>query len=137
VRSQQGHQGNQSRRGRPVEPGGGRAFLLAAAGVAVSPMLLPWGAVGLALEIAAIVLGAQTLHRARLRGATAPFALPAVIGAVLAALFLTVALAFVAVFHAEYADYQSCSHRAITGSAVEECRTAFEHAVRARIGLLD
>jgi hypothetical protein len=99
-------------------------------------MLFPWGAVGLAIEAAAVILALRTLRRARSRGATAPFALAAAIGAGLALFFFVVALSFVAIFHAEYSDYESCARRAITGSAAEDCRADFERAVRARMGLL-
>jgi hypothetical protein len=124
-----------TRAGRPTERGGGRALLLAAAGILLSPVLLPWGVLGLAVEVAAVVLAVRTLRRAHARGAAAPFALTAAIGGAVAALLFVLALTFVAVFHAEYSDYQSCARRAITGSAAEDCRTEFEHAVRVRVGL--
>lgn len=121
--------------GGPIEPGGARAFLLVVAGLLVAGALLPWGVLGLVLEIAAVFLGVRTLRRARASGRPAPGALAAVIGGTAATLLLVGLLGFVAVFYDEYSDYQRCFGRALTESAKDECRATFEDAIRARLGL--
>ena len=118
-----------------VEPGGGRALLLAAAGILLSSALLPWGVLGLALEVAAIVIGVRTLRRAKVSGRPAPGAFAAVIAAGAAVTFFVLALAFVGYFYEEYDAYQTCVGRAITDSASDACRAEFERSVRERVGL--
>jgi len=118
-----------------VEPGGGRALLLAACGVLLSSVLVPWGLVGIVLEVAAIVIGVRTLRRARAAGRPAPGARAAVAVGSFAVAFFTVALAFVGFFYDEYQDYRTCLDRAITDSAQDECRSQFDDSVRDRLGL--
>ena len=119
----------------PIEPGGGRAILLVAAGLLIATALFPWGVVGLVMEIAAVVLGVRTLRRGRAHGRRAPGALAAVIAGSVAALLLVVSLGFVAIFYDEYSAYQTCLTRAITQTAKTECLTTFETDVRERLGL--
>ena len=118
-----------------VEPGGGRALLLAAAGILLSSALLPWGVLGLALEVAAIVIGVRTLRRAKVADRPAPGAFAAVVAAGVAVTFFVLALAFVGYFYEEYDAYRTCVGRAITDSAGDACRVEFERSVRERIGL--
>jgi hypothetical protein len=99
-------QQEQRRRGQ-TEPGGGRALVLALAGIVLSSALLPWGVLGLALEVAAIVIAVRTLRRAKAAGRAAPGA------------------------H----TYRTCLDRAITSSANHECREQFDRSVRERLGL--
>jgi len=96
--------------------------------------LLPWGPLGLALEIAAVYLGVRTLRRGRASGRPAPGALAAVVAGGMAVLFFVVALTFVGFFYDEYSDYERCVGRAITDSASQDCQTEFERAVRERLG---
>ncbi|MGZ4470151.1 MAG: hypothetical protein ACXVXB_16825 [Nocardioidaceae bacterium] len=124
------------RRGRargPVEPGGGRALLLAGAGILLASAMLPWGVLGLALEVAAIVVGVRALRRARARGGIAPGAVAGVIGASVAVVFFTVALSAVAIFSKEYDAYRDCADRAITTSAKTECLADLRHSLRDRL----
>ena len=120
---------------RQVEPGGGRALVLALAGILLSSALWPWGVVGLGLEIAAIVIGVRTLRRAKAAKRIAPGALAAVVAGALAVAFFALALAFVGFFYDEYNAYRTCVDRAITGTANDACRAEFEQSVRERIGL--
>ncbi len=118
-----------------VEPGGGRALVLAVAGIALSSALLPWGIIGVALEIAAIVIAVRTLRRAKAAGRVAPGAHAAVVAAGIALAFFVVALAFVGVFYDEWDTYRTCLDRAITDTANDACREQFDRSVRERIGL--
>ena len=127
-------QQEQRQRGQ-TEPGGGRALLLAVSGIVLSSALLPWGVLGLALEIAAIVIAVRTLRRAKAAGRTAPGAHAAVVAAGIALAFFVVALAFVGFFYDEWQTYRTCLDRAITASANHECREQFDRSVRERVGL--
>ena len=118
-----------------TEPGGGRALLLAVAGIVLSSALLPWGVLGLALEVAAIVIAVRTLRRAKAAGRTAPGAHAAVVAAGIALAFFVVALAFVGFFYDEWRTYRTCLDRAITASANDACRDQFDRSVRERVGL--
>jgi hypothetical protein len=118
-----------------AEPGGGRALLLGAAGLLMAPTLLPWGVLGLALEVAAVVLGVRTLRRALANGRVAPGARAAVVLGGVAAFLLVVLLGFLVAFYQEYEDYRACYDRAITISAQTRCRVTFEDALRERLGL--
>lgn len=118
-----------------VEPGGGRALLLGAAGLVLALTLLPWGALGLVFEVAAVVLGVRTLRRARASGRAAPGARAAVVLGGLASLLLLLLLGFLAAFYQEYQDFRACDDRAITISAQDQCRVDFEDALRARLGV--
>jgi hypothetical protein len=120
---------------REREPGGGRALLLALAGIVLSSVLLPWGVLGLALEIAAIVIAVRALRRAKAAGRVAPGAHAAIVAAGMALAFFVVALAFVGIFHEEWHAYRACVDRAITSSADEACRSQFDRSVRDRIGI--
>ena len=120
---------------RQTEPGGGRALLLALAGIVLSSVLLPWGVLGLALEVAAIVVAVRALRRAKAAGRVAPGARAAVVAAGMALTFFAVALAFVGIFYDEWQAYRTCLDRAITGSAGDACRAQFERSVRGRLGL--
>jgi len=133
-RSEQRTRNGTTRRG--TEPGGGRAVLLAVTGILLSSELLPWGLLGLGLEIAAIVIGVRTRRRARVSGRVAPGALAAVITGSIAVAFFVLALTFVGIFYEEYDTYRDCLSRAITGTANDACRAAFERTVRERLGLL-
>src|SRR5215210_1627877 len=82
-----GTAGRDLQSGRGAEPGGGRALLLALTGIVLSWSLLPWGPLGLALEIAAVYLGVRTLRRGRASGRPAPGALAAVVAGGMAVLF--------------------------------------------------
>src|SRR4028119_678531 len=94
------------RRNRPTEPGGVRACLLVVVGLLMASALLPWGLLGLALELAAVVLAVRILRRARASGRRAPGALAALIGGSIGSLLLITLLGLVAVFYEEYSDYQ-------------------------------
>ena len=131
---QRGRDGT-NRTKRETEPGGGRAVLLVVAGILLSSALLPWGVLGLGLEIAAIVIGVRTLRRAKVSGRAAPGAFAAVVGGSLAVTFFVLALAFVGYFYDEYDAYRSCVDRAITSTASDACRTQFDRSVRDRMGL--
>ena len=109
--------------------------MLALAGILLSSALLPWGVLGLGLEIAAIVIGVRTIRRAKASKRVAPGALAAVVAGSLAVAFFVLALAFVGYFYDEYETYRTCVDRAITGTANDACRTEFERSVRERIGL--
>jgi hypothetical protein len=122
-------------RRREAEPGGGRALLLAIAGIVLSSALLPWGVLGLALEVAAIVIAARTLRRAKAAGRAAPGAHAAVVAASIALAFFVVALAFVGFFYDEWHTYRTCLDRAITSTASDACREQFDRSVRERLGL--
>ena len=119
---------------RQTEPGGGRALVLAVAGIVLSSALLPWGVLGLALEVAAIVIAVRTLRRAKAAGRTAPGAHAAVVAAGIALAFFVVALAFVGIFYDEWHTYRTCLDRAITSSANDDCREQFDRSVRERLG---
>ncbi len=121
--------------GSAREPGGGRALALGAAGLLVALTLLPWGAIGLAMEVAAIVLGVRTLRRARANDRSAPGARAAVVLGAVATFVLVPLLGFLAAFSSEFGDYRTCIDRAITISAQSQCRTEFEDAVRVRLGI--
>ncbi len=118
------------------EPGGARALVLVFAGLAAASMLLPFGVVGLAFEIAAIVVGVRALRRARAAGRRAPGALAAVVAGSAATLVLLGMLAFVALFYEEYRAYETCLGRALTEAAKGECRDTFEREIgpRLRVG---
>ena len=118
-----------------IEPGGGRALVLAIAGILLSSALLPWGVLGLALEVAAIVIAVRTLRRAKAAGRPAPGAHAAMVAAGIALAFFVVALAFVGIFYDEWDTYRTCLGRAITDSASDACREEFDRSVRDRIGL--
>ena len=118
-----------------VEPGGGRALLLAIAGIVLSSALLPWGVLGMALEVAAIVIAVRTLRRAKAAGRPAPGAHAAVVAASIALAFFVAALAFVGFFYDEWNTYRTCLDRAITGTARDACREQFDRSVRERLGL--
>lgn len=120
---------------KPIEPGGGRALLLVGAGLVVAGMLFPWGVVGLALEIGAIVLGVRTMRRAAASGRPAPGALAAVVAGSVASVLLVGLLGFLTLVYKEYQAYTTCFGRAITESAKADCRTTFEFQVRSRFGL--
>jgi hypothetical protein len=120
---------------RQSEPGGGRALLLAISGIVLSSVLLPWGVLGLALEIAAIVIAVRALRRAKAAGRVAPGAHAAIVAAGMALAFFVLALAFVGIFYDEWNTYRTCLDRAITGTARDACRTEFDHAVRDRLGI--
>lgn len=119
----------------PAEPGGIRSLVLAVAGMVLATSLLPWGVVGLLLEVAAVVLGVRALRRARRRDGRAPGALAGVIAGLMGAMFFVVALSFVAIFYAEYKDFRHCVDRALIASERDRCSRTFEDAVRHRIGL--
>ena len=120
---------------RQTEPGGGRALLVAISGIVLSSVLLPWGVLGLALEIAAIVIAVRALRRAKAAGRVAPGAHAAIVAAGMALAFFVLALAFVGIFYDEWNTYRTCLDRAITGTARDACRTEFDHAVRDRLGI--
>ena len=120
---------------RQTEPGGGRALLLALAGIVLSSVQLPWGVLGLALEVAAIVVAVKALRRARAAGRVAPGAHAAIVAAGMALAFFVVALAFVGIFYDEWHAYRTCVDRAITSTARDACRTQFDHSVRDRLGI--
>jgi hypothetical protein len=120
---------------RQSEPGGGRALLLAISGIVLSSVLLPWGVLGLALEIAAIVIAVRALRRAKAAGRVAPGAHAAIVAAGMALAFFVLALAFVGIFYDEWNTYRTCLDRAITGTARDACRTEFDHDVRDRLGI--
>ncbi len=125
----------QPRQRGQTEPGGGRALLLAVAGIVLSSALLPWGVLGLALEVAAIVIAVRTIRRAKAAGRPAPGAHAAVVAAGIALTFFVVALAFVGFFYDEWQTYRTCLDRAITKSANEACRDQFDRSVRERLGI--
>lgn len=116
------------RRGGEDERGGPAALLLAISGLVLSVLLAP---LGLLLDVAAIVVGARTLRRAR----SAPAALAGIIvgsvGAVLAAVVLTV----FGVFWQEIGAYRDCMSGANTIATEEQCRAEFQRAVETRLGL--
>lgn len=132
------------RRAMAPDRGGPIALLLGIAGVIMSVLFFP---VGLALDVAAIVVGVRTLrgrgaHPGRetsgLNGgkrSRAPGAVPGVVlgsvGALLAAIVITV-LSF---FWQEVQSYRECMSGANTIMAQEQCRTAFERSVERRLGL--
>jgi amino acid transporter len=122
-------------RRREAEPGGGRALVLAVAGIVLSSALLPWGVLGIALEVAAIVIAVRTLRRAKAAGRVAPGAHAAMVAAGIALAFFVVALAFVGVFYDEWQTYRTCVDRAITSTASDACREQFDHSVRDRLGI--
>lgn len=118
-----------------MERGGLRAALLVIAGFLLAGRLLPWGVLGLALELAAVVLAWRTLRRARASGGRAPGALAALIAGSVGTVVLLVLLGFVAFFHEEYREYERCFGRAITESAKAQCRSTFEDQLRDQLGL--
>ena len=121
--------------GKATEPGGGRALLLVGAGLILAGTLFPWGALGLVLEIAAVVLGVRTMRRAARNRRPAPGALAAVIAGSVASVVLVALLGFLTLVYDEYASYTTCFSRAITESAKSECRSTFQNEVRERFGL--
>lgn len=121
---------------RPTERGGARALVLAALGLLLALSQPPWTLLGLAAEIAAVVVGVQALRRARTRGGTAPGAVAGVVGGVMGSGFCLLFLAFLTLFHTEYASFTSCVDRALVEAEQHRCATAFQDAVLARAGHL-
>ena len=117
----------------PTEPGGAQALLLVCAGLLLAGGWFVW--VGLALEIAAVLLGLRTMRRAARSGRRAPGAKAAVVTGSVAALLLVAVLGFLALVYDEYRAYTTCLDRAITESARAECRETFDGAVRSRFGV--
>ena len=109
--------------------------MLVGTGLIVAGTLFPWGAVGLALEVAAVVLGVRTMRRAAASGRQAPGALAAVVAGCVASVLLVGVLGFLTLVHKEYQAYTTCFGRAITESAKADCRSTFEFQVRSRFGL--
>jgi hypothetical protein len=105
------------------------------AGLILAGTLFPWGALGLVLEIAAVVLGIRTMRRAARNRRPAPGALAAVIAGSVASVVLVALLGFLTLVYDEYESYTTCFGRAITESAKSECRSTFQNEVRERFGL--
>lgn len=114
---------------RPIERGGARSLVLAAMGILLAMGLLPWALLGLAVEVAAVVVGVRALRRASTRGGTAPGAVAGVVGGVMGTGFCLLFLAFLALFHTEYHSFTSCVDRALVESEQHRCTTAFQDAV--------
>lgn len=120
---------------RPPPPSRSHAtmvLVLGLLGLVLSLIVFP---VGLALDVAAVVLGVRELRRAGREGRPTPGAalvglLAGVVGAVLA----LIVTAVVAVFYPQVRDYADCMSGANTVADQQQCRSEFERGVQRRFG---
>jgi hypothetical protein len=101
-------------------------------GLVLSLVVFP---VGLALDVAAVVVAIRELRRAGREGRPTPAAalvglLAGVVGAVLA----LIVTAVVAMFYPQVREYADCMSGANTVADQQQCRSAFEQGVQRRLG---
>lgn len=121
--------------GGKEERGGRIAIVLALPGVFLSVVFFP---LGLALDVAAIVLGARALRRVKRNQGVhgkAPGAIPGIVIGAVGAVLATIMITLLAFFWTEVRAYQECMSGANTLSSQETCMTKFEHAIQDRLGL--
>lgn len=106
--------------------------LCTVAGLAASALPLPWGVLGGALSLVAVVLGVRTLvaaWRTSLRRRLAPVLF---VGLTIASLYTVSSFAVVATWPIQVAR-QDCMERALTISARQACEAEFRAAIEDRV----
>jgi hypothetical protein len=106
--------------------------VLGIVGLVLSVLVAP---AGLALDIAAIVLGVRELRRAgRERVATPGAAIAGLLAGTVGAVLALIITAAVVAFYPQVRDYTDCLSGANTVADQQQCRAEFERGVQRRFG---
>ena len=119
---------------REVSRSVGRFALLMLAGLLCVQLPVPWQAAGILFTTAGLVVGARTVRRAVTGRLRAPVVLWLSLGLAMGALMLLLQLGMLAVWPAAM-QMQECQEEALTLSAQEDCREAYERWIQERAGL--
>lgn len=119
---------------REVSRSVGRFALLMLAGLLCVQLPVPWQAAGIVFTTAGLVVGARTVRRAVTAHLRAPVVLWLSLGLAMGALMLLLQLGMLAVWPAAL-QMQECREDALTLSAQEDCREAYERWIQERAGL--
>lgn len=116
-------------RGGKVDRGGRTSLMLGLPGAVLSVIFFP---LGLLFDVAAIVIGARALRRAKRQHGKAPGAIPGIVFGSIGAFLVAIVVTLLAFFWQEVRTYQECMSGANTIRSQETCMRQFENAIEQR-----